>query len=47
MKYADDYAVSGEEFAEGQLVSGTVFLVVLVLLNVILFLDWFGYLSIA
>ena len=47
MKHPHDYSVSGEEFAESQLISGTVLLVFLVLLNVILMLDWFGYLSIA
>lgn len=46
MKHPHDYTVS-EEFAESQLISGTVLLVFLVLLNVILMLDWFGYLSIA
>ncbi len=46
MKHPHDYSVS-DEFAESQLISGTVLLVFLVLLNVILMLDWFGYLSIA
>ncbi len=47
MKYTDEYFASGEEIAESQLVSGVVLLVFLVLLNIILVLDWFGYLSIA
>lgn len=46
MKHLEDYAASTEELGDGQ-VAGAVLLVFLVLLNVILVLDLFGYLSIA
>ena len=47
MKFTDEYFASGKEIADSQLVSGAVLFVFIVLLNLILLLDWFGYLSIA
>ncbi len=46
MNYPDNCS-NAEDYADDQLISGTVFLAALILMNVILLLNWLGYLSFA
>lgn len=46
MEYPNNYSSHTEELPDGQLMSGTVLFVSLVLMNVILLLNWLGFISI-
>ena len=46
MKYQTNYTAPKDELTDSQLISGTVLLVSLVILNAILLLNWFGYIAI-
>ena len=45
-EYRNDQIAHAESLPDGRLITGSVLLIALILMNVILLLNWFGYVSI-